>query len=54
MHVYIYIYILLSHKNVFLNLQKNRSQKLSMQEEKQRQFWNLHLIWHKVTQNDWA
>ena len=36
----------------FFNIQKNRSHKLSMQEEKQRQFWNLHWILHKKTQND--
>ena len=27
---------------VILNIQKKRSQKLSMLEEKQGQFWNLH------------
>ena len=36
----------------FFNFQKNRSQKLSMLEEKQRQFWNLHWIPHKVTQSN--
>ena len=33
---------------LFLNFQKNRSQKLSMLEKKQRQIWNLHEIPHKV------
>ena len=27
---------------LFLKIQKNRSQKLSMLEHKQRQIWNLH------------
>ena len=31
------------------NFQKNKSQKLSKLEEKQRQFWNLHWIPYKVT-----
>ena len=38
--------------SIFSNFQMNRSRKLSMLEEKQRQFWNLHWIPHKVTQND--
>ena len=33
---------------LFLKFQKNRSQKLSMLEQKQRQIWNLHEIPHKV------
>ena len=37
---------------LFLNFQKNRSQKLSMLQEKQRQFLNLHWIPHKVIQSD--
>ena len=35
-------------KLFFFDLQKNRSQKLSMLEEKQGQFWNLHQIPHKT------
>ena len=37
---------------VFFNFEKNRSQKLSMLDEKQRQFWNLQWILHKVIQSD--
>ena len=33
---------------LFSQFQKNRSQKLSMLEQKQRQIWNLHEIPHKV------
>ena len=33
---------------LFLKFQKNRSRKLSMPEQKQRQMWNLHEIPHKV------
>ena len=32
---------------LFLKFQKNRSRKLSMLEQKQRQIWNLHEIPHK-------
>ena len=32
-----------------MNLQKNRSQKLSMLEKKQGQFWNLYQIPHKTS-----
>ena len=39
-------------KSWFFDLQKNRSQKLSMQEEKQGQFWNLHHIPHKTSNPD--
>ena len=49
MHIYIHLPLL---KNAFLNLQKNRSQKLSMLEEKQGQFWNLHQIPHKTSNPD--
>ena len=36
-------------KSWFLDLQKNISQKISMLEEKQGQFWNLHQIPHKTS-----
>ena len=36
------------------NSQKNRSQKLSMLEEKQGQFWNLHQIPHKTSNPDFC
>ena len=36
------------------NLQKNRSQKLSMLEEKQGQFWNLHQIPQKTLNTDFC
>ena len=49
MHIYIYLSLLL---NAFLNLQMNRSQKLSMLEKKQGQFWNLHQIPHKTSNPD--
>ena len=39
-------------KSWFFDLQKNRSQKLSMLEEKQGQFWNLHQIPHKTSNPD--
>ena len=39
-------------KSWFFDLQKNRSQKLSMIEEKQGQFWNLHQIPHKTSSPD--
>ena len=45
------IYICLL-KSSFFDLQKNRSQKLSMLEEKQGQFWNLHQIPHKTLNPD--
>ena len=35
---------------VLLKFQKNRSQKLSMLEEKQGQFWNLHVILNRVSE----
>ena len=37
---------------MFLNLQKNKSQKLSMLEWKQGQFWNVHWIPHNVMKPD--
>ena len=37
---------------MFLNLQKNKSQKELMLKIKQRQFWNLHQIPHKTIQSD--
>ena len=36
-------------KSWFLDLQKNISKKISMLEEKQGQFWNLHQIPHKTS-----
>ena len=36
----------------FFNFQKNRSEKLSMLEEKEKQFWNQHWIPRKVTRSD--
>ena len=39
-------------KSWVFDLQKNRSQKLSMLEEKQGQFWNLHQISHKTSNLD--
>ena len=49
MHIYMYLSLL---ENAFLNLQKNRSQKLSMLEKRQGQFWNLHQIPHKTSNPD--
>ena len=39
-------------KSWFFDLQKKWSQKLSMLEEKQGHFWNLHQIPHKTSNPD--
>ena len=39
-------------KSCFFDLQKNRSQKLSMLEENQGQFWNLLQILHETSNTD--
>ena len=39
---------------LFFNFQKKRSQKLWMLDEKQRHFWNLHWISHKVIWSDFS